>query len=260
MITLPELPPPSTEAEKMLIRARLAAPSARKPKPTAALQLSRVPPRSLDLSKSFLDSHRMPGKTRSSTVGYSIVLHALLLAAVLLVPMWFADTLDVRTFTRTLLVAPPPPPAIAAPSAAAVRSVASSVPLRQITAKGHLLLPTYIPKEVAMINEPQVAPEVGAEPKVPLRVGGSVKPPRILQRVDPDYPILALNAQIQGNVVISAIIDAQGNVVQMKVVSGHVLLIEAAMNALKKWKFEPTIFDGEPVPLSWDVTITFRLD
>jgi hypothetical protein len=95
MITLPEMPPPSTEAEKILVRARLTTPSARTRKPGPALQFSRVP-RKLDLAESFLDSHRMPGAARSSTVTYSIVFHAFLLSAALLVPMWFADTLDIH--------------------------------------------------------------------------------------------------------------------------------------------------------------------
>jgi periplasmic protein TonB len=96
-------------------------------------------------------------------------------------------------------------------------------------------------------------------PKAPLRVGGRVKPPRILQQFDPLYPILARRALVQGDVVLSAIIDAQGNVTEMKLVSGHPLLIEAAMNALRIWKFEPTILDGEAVAISMDATIHFRL-
>jgi len=99
-----------------------------------------------------------------------------------------------------------------------------------------------------------------AEPTAPVRVGGNVKAPRILLHVDPIYPTLARRAQIHGAVVINAIIDVQGNPVEMRVVSGHPLLIEAAMNALKQWKFEPTILNGEPVAVSWDATITFTLD
>ena len=92
-----------------------------------------------------------------------------------------------------------------------------------------------------------------------MPVGGRVKPPRVLLRVDPVYPLLAQATRVRGVVVISAVIDAQGNPAEMRVVSGHPLLIAAAMNALKQWKFEPTILDGEPVPVSWDITITFQL-
>jgi TonB family protein len=165
------------------------------------------------------------------------------------------------------------------------------------------MLPFYIPKQIAAVNEPQLAPEEGAvgelggveggvpggviggvpgaslmEAKVPaaplpppsrpmaekprelLRVGGNVIPPRILSQPAPEYPILAQRAMIQGVVVISAIIDEQGNVVQMKIVSGHPLLYEAAMKALRKWKFEPTYLNGEPYPVSFDINITFRLN
>jgi periplasmic protein TonB len=107
------------------------------------------------------------------------------------------------------------------------------------------------------------APAPSAEPKAPLSVGGRVKCPRILQQVDPSYPVLARRALVQGDVVISdhrsLIIDAQGNVIEIRHVSGHPLLIEAAMNALKNWKCEPTILDGEAVAISWDATIHFRL-
>jgi protein TonB len=299
MIKLPELPPPSTEAVKIRIRANMAISSTRARKHCPALQFSQVAPRPLDFSRSFLDSHRMPGTARRSTVTCSIVLHAVLLGAALLASIWFADALDTRTFTRTMLVAPPAPPAPAAPSGAAVRAIANSAPRRQIQAKRQLVLPTYIPKQVAMVNEPQIAPEVnvrgipgGVEggvpggpfggtldvglmitppplppapvpsapaPKAPVPVGGRVKPPRVLLRVDPVYPLLAQATRVRGVVVISAVIDAQGNPAEMRVVSGHPLLIAAAMNALKQWKFEPTILDGEPVPVSWDITITFQL-
>jgi periplasmic protein TonB len=259
-----------------------------------------APLRTLDLNRSFLDFHRMPSQARGSMVGYSIVVHAILLAAALLAPMWFADTLDLRTYTRTMLVSAPPPPAPGAPSAAVARAAVRSTPMYR---KGQLLLPVYIPKEIATINEPQLAPEEGAvgvpggvlggvpggviggvlgaslveaklpiapvapaaaasaeTPKEPLRVGGNVKPPRILSQAAPVYPLLARRTMLQGVVVISAVIDAQGNVVEMKVVSGHPMLFQAAMKALRTWKFEPTYLNGEPWPVSWDITITFRLN
>jgi periplasmic protein TonB len=268
--------------------------------PVGALQFSRAPLRTLDLNRSLLDFHRMPSKAPSSMVGYSIVVHAILLAAALLAPMWFADTLDLRTYTRTMLVSAPPPPAPGAPSSAVARAAVRSTPMNR---KGQFLLPVYIPKEVATINEPQLAPEedtvgvpggvlggvpggviggvLGASlveaklpiapvapaaaasaetPKEPLRVGGSVKPPRILSQAAPVYPLLARRAMLQGVVVISAVIDTHGDVVEMKLVSGHPMLFQAAMNALRAWKFEPTYLNGELWPVSWDITITFRLN
>jgi protein TonB len=96
-------------------------------------------------------------------------------------------------------------------------------------------------------------------PKKPLRVGGRVKPPRIIQRVAPLYPPLAKQTHIQGVVQIDAVIDAQGNVVEMQAVSGHILLIPAALNAVSQWKFEPTYLNDQPIPIQFVVTVTFQL-
>jgi len=302
MIALPEIPPPETKAERIRIAERLAMPSARKAGAAPALQFKHVPPHAVDLSQSFLDEHRMSTQTRGSTVMYSIMVHGLILAAALLIPMWFANTLDIQTYTRTLLVAPaPPPPAPAAPSAAAVRA-ASPVPRHQIMAKGQLLLPTFIPKRVAAVNDSQEAPDVGggggvpggvaggvpggvlggilsaelAEagtppapmasapsapegPRAPLRVGGQVKPPRAIYTPQPEYPVLARQARIEGVVRIDAIVDEHGNVVKMHAVSGPGLLIPAALEAVSKWKYEPTYLNGEPYPVALTVSVTFHM-
>ena len=65
---------------------------------------------------------------------------------------------------------------------------------------------------------------------------------------------------MQGSVVIDAIIDEHGNITQENVVSGPRLLIQAALDALKKWKYEPTYLNDEPVPVQLNVTVTFRLN
>ena len=71
--------------------------------------------------------------------------------------------------------------------------------------------------------------------------------------------MLAHQAGIQGEVIISAVIDSQGKVVNMKVVSGPPLLYSAAMKALGQWKFEPTYLDGEPVAIKWNASVQFRI-
>jgi protein TonB len=86
-----------------------------------------------------------------------------------------------------------------------------------------------------------------------------VKAPRLLFRVEPAYPVLARQAKLEGNVVIDAVIDEHGNVVSMRVLSGSPLLIQAAMDALRQWKYEPTAVNGQPVPVQLTVTISFRL-
>lgn len=92
-----------------------------------------------------------------------------------------------------------------------------------------------------------------------MRVGGDVRPPRLIRQVAPVYPKLAKQARMQGDVVISAIIDPKGNVVDLKVVSGPPLLYQAAIDAVGQWTFEPTYLNGEPWPVSYEITIHFEL-
>ena len=95
-------------------------------------------------------------------------------------------------------------------------------------------------------------------PKKPVRVGGDVKPPRLLSGPAPIYPTLAQQSHIQGIVVIEAIIDEHGNVIEMRAISGHPLLIAAAMKAVSQRKYAPTILDGEATPVNLRVEVTFH--
>jgi protein TonB len=92
----------------------------------------------------------------------------------------------------------------------------------------------------------------------PLHVGGHVRPPKAIVQVSPEYPPLARQAHIQGEVQIDAILDEQGNVIDMKVVSGHPLLYQAALDALKKWKYEPTYLNDQPIAVEMIVKISFQ--
>jgi len=96
-------------------------------------------------------------------------------------------------------------------------------------------------------------------PKKPVRVGGDVKQPRLLFGPDPAYPVLAKQTRVTGTVVIEAVIDEHGNVKGMHVISGDPLLIPAALDAVSKRKYEPTILDGEPTPLDLRIEISFHL-
>jgi protein TonB len=93
----------------------------------------------------------------------------------------------------------------------------------------------------------------------PVRVGGRVRPPKAIVQVHPEYPPLARQAHIQGQVQIDAVLDEQGSVIDMKVVSGPPLLYQAALDALKKWKYEPTYLNDQPIAVEMIVTITFQL-
>ena len=96
-----------------------------------------------------------------------------------------------------------------------------------------------------------------APPAVPL--GGDVKPARLSVSVAPVYPAIARSQRISGDVRIDALIDVNGRVSAMKVISGPAVLYQAAMDALRHWKYVPATLDGNPVPMHLTVTIQFRL-
>jgi TonB family protein len=96
-------------------------------------------------------------------------------------------------------------------------------------------------------------------PVAPLPVGGDVKQAELISKVSPVYPALAKNQHVSGNVLVDALIDANGKVTTMKVISGPALLHQAAMDALRQWKYQPATLDGKPVPMHLTVTLQFRL-
>ena len=92
-----------------------------------------------------------------------------------------------------------------------------------------------------------------------MPVGGDVKPAKLLKSVPPVYPEMARNQHLSGNVQIDALIDPDGNVSSMKVLSGPTLLHQSALNALKQWKYQPAELDGKPTSMHLTVTIQFRV-
>jgi protein TonB len=90
-------------------------------------------------------------------------------------------------------------------------------------------------------------------------VGGKVQAPRLIRQVQPEYPPLAKQARIQGDVVIDSVIDTQGRVTEMKVVSGSPLLVQSAIQALGQWRYLPTLLNGQPVAVDMLVTLHFTL-
>lgn len=97
-----------------------------------------------------------------------------------------------------------------------------------------------------------------AAPEAPLPVGGDVKSAKLISSVLPMYPSMARNQHVSGNVSVDALIDINGKVTTMKVVSGPALLRQAAMDALRQWKYQPATLDGKPVPMHLTVTLQFR--
>lgn len=104
-------------------------------------------------------------------------------------------------------------------------------------------------------NVPAPAPAVAS---APATVGGRVREPRLISSVTPVYPQSAMQANVQGDVKIQATIDETGRVTKMKVVSGPALLQRAAMDALRQWRYAPSILDEKPIAVDMLVTIRFH--
>lgn len=96
-------------------------------------------------------------------------------------------------------------------------------------------------------------------PVAPVAVGGEVKPVQLISAVQPVYPQMARSQRVSGDVKIDALIDENGRVTGMKIVGGPVLLHQAAMDALRQWKYRPATLDGKAVSMHLVVTIQFRL-
>src|SRR5580693_162898 len=101
------------------------------------------------------------------------------------------------------------------------------------------------------------APEIRPVTDGPLKVGGNVKEPHLVSRAMPEYPLVAKQAGIQGDVVMKTTIDAKGNVVNVQVVSGPQMLRGPAMAALRRWRYEPSTLNGQPIAVQMLVTIKF---
>jgi TonB family protein len=99
------------------------------------------------------------------------------------------------------------------------------------------------------------APQSGT----PFRVGGNIKPPQKIFDVNPAYPAEAAQARIQGVVIIEATVGANGAVTEAKILRSIPLLDAAALDAVRQWRFEPTMVDGKAVPVIMTVTVNFSL-
>ncbi len=92
-----------------------------------------------------------------------------------------------------------------------------------------------------------------------VRVGGDIREPLKVRHVDPVYPPLALAARVEGAVVLQCVITTGGTVSEITIVSGHVLLKDAAAAAVSRWRYRPTLLNGEPVSVILTVTVSFDL-
>jgi protein TonB len=102
-------------------------------------------------------------------------------------------------------------------------------------------------------------PVVQQLPKALAHVSSGVMAGMIVQRVLPEYPAIPRAARIEGTVVLEATISISGTIEHLRVVSGPVLLQQAALNAVQQWRYRPYLLDGQPVEVETTVNVEFRL-
>jgi protein TonB len=265
-----------------------------RPKSSVVLPPSKIAQENHVFAEALLEDSTTRQRRSPMDWAVSFLIHFAILVLLLFLPLYFSQGIDMKRLETTLLVAPMPPMATAPPAPPSVARVVHVSP--KAFTPGKLTAPIFIPKAVPTASSDAAPPEealasgasaisggvpggqiggitggmasvvapVAAAPAVegpkrPVRIGGDVKPPRLIYGPAAVYPILASQSHVHGTVMIDAIIDEHGNVIQEKVVSGHPLLIQAALKAVSERKYEPTILDGEPTPVDLRVEVNFQM-
>ena len=110
------------------------------------------------------------------------------------------------------------------------------------------------------VATPLPPPPAAAASTPPVRVGGAIKVPSLINRVEPVYSAVAAAAEMSGLVILEAIVDVNGSVESVKVLrSRGALLDNAAIAALKQWKYSPLVVNGAPTPFAVTITFNFKI-
>jgi len=205
----------------------------------------------------------------------------------LLLPLLYTQVLPRLHLMESGLLLPPPGPAPVAPH---VRRENTSV----TNIGGHaLMMPSHIPSVITTLHDGELppAPDLGygfsvsggtggpwarngvldglgngagyvpplpTAPINPLRISHMMEG-NLAYRVQPVYPPLARQARIQGSVVLRAVIDRDGKIKNLQVLGGHPLLVQAAMDAVRQWRYRPYILNEQPIEVETQITVNFSL-
>jgi protein TonB len=116
------------------------------------------------------------------------------------------------------------------------------------------------PTGINGIGGQEVLPPPPPPPPIgPIRLHQGMKAPHKIVDVAPVYPPVAQRARVEGVVILEAVIDAQGRVEAVRVLRSIALLDQAAVDAVKQWRFTPALLNAEPVPVVMTVTVNFML-
>ena len=223
------------------------------------------------------------------TVVISMALQVTFLTVLILIPLIYTEALPKASLSTFLSAPPPPPPPPPPPVAQQIVRVKPQVHLMDA---GKLVAPKAIPKDIKIIKEEAEPDMMGAQGGVPggvpggqmggviggviggvggappppkatpsrIRQGGAVTQASLINRVQPNYPPLARQTRISGTVRLHAIISKDGTVQQLEVLSGHPLLVQAALDAVRQWRYRPTTLNGEPVEVDTTIDVIFSLN
>ena len=211
---------------------------------------------------------------RVYTLVLSIVVHLAAIGAVIVAPLVATDVLpEPRRAVefievRPIEITPPPPPVQhrsaeppqASPDAAPIE-VPTGVEPEPAVAPPPPTEPSFsiIEGPPVLDNVAEAAPLPPPPAKDPVRPGGSIRRPERVQYFAPEYPALARAARREGTVILEAVLDIDGSVREARVLRSVPLLDDAALEAVRQWRFTPTLLNGEPVPVVLTVTVVFSL-
>lgn len=220
---------------------------------------------------------------RAWTLGVSIVFHLCVIAGVIVTPL--LATGDLPPIPRAapeyvLVVArmPPVPPAPRPPTRSESSTAAPLTPPDRVIPETPVPTPPGPPDLFDVIGgDPKAGPFVpgggGGDnmppppppppptppaPKTPIRVS-ALQAPRKIRDVAPRYPPIAQASRVEGVVILEAVISEDGSVQDVRVLRSKALLDDAAVEAVRQWRFTPTLLGGQPVPVVMTVTVSFSL-
>jgi protein TonB len=214
---------------------------------------------------------------RVYTLALSILVHVAAVVALIVAPLVATDVLPepwraveyIQVVPARIEPPPPPVPRQTAPQPAQVSADAAPVdePARiepEPDAPPPVSLDAWLSTidGVALIGELAGGDPLPPPPPVerePMRVGGSISRPERIRSVAPIYPPIARAAHVEGVVIVEAVLGADGQVREARVLRSIPLLDAAALAAVEQWQFTPTLLNGHAVPVVMTVTVVFSL-
>jgi protein TonB len=231
----------------------------------------------------MFDQLVVSGEMQKTNKPWAVTLSALvqfvILGVMILIPLIYTEALP-KGMLNTFLVAPAPPPPPPPP-----QPIVKIIKAPKIINIQKMTAPTVIPKNIAVIKDeapviytnssegvaggtgnvlggliggPAPPPPPKAAPSR-IRVGGSVESASLINKVTPQYPPIAKTAHVSGTIVLHAVISKDGSIQELQYVSGPPLLMKAAMDAVKEWRYKPTTLNGEPVEVDTTIDVVFTL-